>query len=195
MSNVIAAHLTGVSLASLLAVGGVQVALAQGYDYRPNQHAHGAMHTGHPYHMGMHRPMHMQGHYAAMHGYHYGMHGGRYYGMHGRYAVGSGIAAAPAIPPQGYDYVGSYGGDVPQQPNYGGSGFGGNGFGLGMGLARPVYVLPDGNLTSSLEDYYSRLGSSSGHQSMGSGRIGALNAETFGALGPQGAPAQPSMGQ
>jgi hypothetical protein len=186
---------------------------------------HGAMHghyARHGHYGAMHDRSAMGGRYGAMHGHsamgghHYGaMHGryamggyhgygarygryamGGYYGpRYGRYAVGGGGFAATAIPPQGYDYVGSYEGSyAPPQPNYGAGGFG-QGFGLGQ--SRPVYVLPDGSLTSSLSDYYSRLGASSygngGPVGLGAANPvgGTINAATLGILGPTNAEYNP----
>jgi hypothetical protein len=152
-------------------------------------------------HGAMHGRYARGGHYGryAMGGYHgYGARYGRYarggyYGpRYGRYAVGGGFAAQ-AIPPQGYDYVGSYTGTYASpQPNYAG------GQGLGFFGSQPVYVLPNGMLTSSLSDYYSYRGPSYGYGG-GLGPVGGpvegvasaagatLDAATLGIFGPTNA--------
>jgi hypothetical protein len=202
MNKVKATHLAGVALVSLLALGVQQVAQAE-----PMDHHSGAMHghyARHGHYGAMHDRSAMGGHYGAMHGryamggYHgYGARHGRYamggyhgYGpRYGRYAVGGGIAAA-AIPPQGYgEFMGSYQGSYPPpQPSYGGQG-------LGFFGSQPVYVLPNGMLTSSLSDYYNYRGPSYGYGG-GLGPVGGpvegvanatgatLDAATLGIFGP-----------
>jgi hypothetical protein len=197
MGNARTTYLTGLTLTSLFAVGSVLVAQAAPADYRYSSHRH---HYGH---YGVHNR------YAAVHGP-YGATRYRYRvgnvaaarGYYGpaRYRYGVGGVAAPGLPPQGYDYVGSYNeGNLPPQSSYAGGGL----LGFGLMQSRPVYVLPDGSLTYSASDYYNWRGPAYGYGFTGPGPVagpaegaasaagGALDAATLGILGPTNAPPPP----